>query len=339
MSVLLQTLRADPGQILTIARGLHQAGALRILPQPTWEHGKGNARMPDYPDWRLRKLLGDLPKNADLLFEAASLYWPFFDHVVERLMHAPIVPPEDFVHDTKGFGGFAPGDVPPGEPTKQHHRCVFLAALAFIRTLTRSGLLAFCGMPSETLGLHRRTLESLVDIELLVDRPHLAPAYEAHATEGDRAVRRQNLFHNASHNLNSEIKDPNPRRPIDTFTPLQCELRKRGQFGYLDAGPHSGMFHAAMGFREDVFCFLDPRSWLIAMLTYRCAWEAFQLCDALVPKLAWIDGAKWDATAANVQEQARVIERHINESNQWSGPLPPWSSFQPLPSKSRRQST
>ncbi|MFY9340929.1 MAG: hypothetical protein WAT39_00475 [Planctomycetota bacterium] len=171
-------------------------------------------------------------------------------------------------------------------------------------------------------------------MEVLLDRPDLAIAYEAHATESDRGARKSNRFHVTRNQINAAIKDPDPNYPVHKLTPLQRVLRERGQFGFLDAGPHAGMLHAAMGFSgEGNFGFFDPHSWQTVLFAFRCCWESFQLCDALVPKLMWIDGATWDASATNIQSQARVIEKVINDRNHWKGPLAPWSSFHPLPSK------
>jgi hypothetical protein len=282
--------------------------------------------MPDYPDWRLRHLLLDVaPKAAKLLLDQGTLYSDFFDQVVKTLMRAPLVPALDFPLDSRGL--------PAGEPTDRHRRCVFLAALSLLRTCARSGFLSFGCMHSESIAVHRRTLESLLDLELLIDRPELSIPFEAHALEVERSKRSANAFNVAKSSVQGQIKDPNPKFPLSKLSQLQRALRARSQVGTLDTGPHAGMLHALSGYASDgTFGFFDPRGWHTVRMTFRYAWETLQLVDALHPKLTWIDRATWGASATSLQTQARVIERLILDADKWTGPLPPWSSFHSLPS-------
>lgn len=278
------------------------------------------------PDWRLRTLLlKKIPKAAEMLLDVGSLYADFFDHIVDVLMRAPLVPPEGVQHDTKGL--------PAGEKTEQHHRCVFLAAFGLLRTVTRSGLFAFSCLPAEAIAVHRRTLEAVLDLEFLLDRPDLAAAYEAHAIEGDRITRKNNPFNVAKGRVQSEIKNPDKRFPVAKLSTLQRALRDRADFGMLDAGPHAGPIHAVLGHHEGGFGFIDPRSWMCVRMAFRCGWEAFQLIDALRPKLTWIATSRWEASATSVQAQARVIEQHVREKDKPHASKPAWSSFHPLPSR------
>jgi hypothetical protein len=281
--------------------------------------------MDEFKEWRLQELLIErAPKFAKRLLDEHSLQAGFFDWVIESLVIAPISPPEEFVHRPHGL--------PDGCDSGRYSVMVRLAALSLTRGLARSGFLAFAGLPSEAIGVHRRTIEAILDLELLLDKPDLVIEYERLASEADRKKRTQNYLYKTKERLQSQIKDPNfPRAKL---SPLQQSLAERGQDGLLNVGPHSGAFHAATGVGYDGgFGFFDPQSRLVKYMGFRFPWETVQLLDALRPKLTWIDGSKWNATLRAIQAAAREIEGAMRKADGERGAVPPWSSFQPLPSE------
>ncbi len=283
--------------------------------------------MDEFKDWRLRELLLDkAPKAAALLLDELPLQRDFFDRVVETIVLAPLVPTEDYP--------LAPQGLPDGADSNRHMLMVRLAAHSLVRSLARSGFLAFAGMPSEALGVHRRTLESFLDLELLLEKPALVLDYQQLIYEPDRSKSTKNPFYAAKHTLQRQLKDPGFAR--NKLSPLQQSLADRGQYATLNIGAHAGGFHAITGIGfGGSFGFFDPQIRMVKYMGFRFPWETLQLLDALRPKLTWIDGPTWTATVLDVQKEARVIENAIREADDRPAEVPPWSSLLPLPSQRR----
>jgi hypothetical protein len=277
-------------------------------------------------DWSLGALTSAAHEHASANLQRWSEHAAFFDDTVGRMLEARWIHPwMNFAADVMRSGrefkalvlpahvahlasstGFPHGE--PGSDAEAHSYCLHLMTGAVLRSLARSGFLAFAGLPIEAIGVHRRTVESLLQIELLVDDPALA-IHCWRLTQTYDKGRRKNLFYMRAKAASSVVN--NPQQDPASLSPLQRELHRSANDSGLNLGPHAGLQHGFLGKGKglpfEAFHPFDVGS-DVGTYAWRCAAQTLKLVTALLPKLHWVDQPKWRAAIADLEPRSAVIE-------------------------------
>lgn len=150
-------------------------------------------------------------------------------------------------------------------------------------------------------------------MELLIDDASLARPWWKHAKEHTRKERKSNAFYKAAEVAQSQIR--NPKHHQAKHTPLRRALASDSDSGFLNAGPHAGLIHGALGFcGPGPFSFFDRISPNGALQAFSLAVRTLRLAALLVPKLPWVRAEAWaefhrssEETAVHLQQQMPAV--------------------------------
>lgn len=222
-------------------------------------------------------------------------------------------------------GGYT--DWPNGEPGSEAEAqsyCLHLLTAGALRSLARSGLLAFAHLPLESVGIHRRMIETLLQIELLVDEPALAIDCWRLGLQMTPKDRKANPFLKRADEAWKRPNNLQNYKDAD-LTPLQRMLRCSNEDAALHLGPHAGVQHGISGMEDvGVHSFFDVRHRDVGIFAWRCATQMIKLCQVLIPKLRWVDCAKWEQAVDPLLRQSACIERADRARHGRPGKAP-WS--------------
>ncbi len=235
----------------------------------------------------------------------------------------------DHVARTSSVG--YPDGLPGSDEEAQSYSLNLLTGSA-LRSLCRSGYLALCGLPLESVGVHRRTIETLLQIDVLVDDISLSRPCCGLAFSGDRKNRKQNEFYRAMARRTQVIN--NLQVPETDLTPLERELRRSANDAGLHLGPHAGLQHGVAGKRWDKvnalneFDPFDVGQTEVGPFLWRYAAQTWRLCTVLLPKLDWVDSDKWLAASPSLEDMSAQIETQDRERRKDpSDGTTPWSNL------------
>jgi hypothetical protein len=211
----------------------------------------------------------------------------------------------------------------PAGPEEARSLGIHLASSGVVRSLALSGLHAFHDLVMEAVGAHRRTVEGLLHIDVLVESPDLAFDYWRSGSQFTRQDRRVNRFTRRVKKVQQDIA--NPQVPESRLTQLQRMLRQRCDAALMHMGHHPGIQHivATMPTSDEYSLFdVQMRS---GLHVWRFASETLQLAGMLVPKLKNVAQGAWDAGVASLREEASELERIVAEQSGRATPAKsPW---------------
>jgi phosphohistidine phosphatase SixA len=165
----------------------------------------------------------------------------------------------------------------------------------------------------EAVGAHRRTVEGLLHIDVLVENPELAWDYWRSGSQFKRQDRQKNKFKRHVDKVQREIA--NTQIPEQRLTALQRMLRQRSDDALMHMGHHPGIQHivATMPASDEYSLFdVQMRS---GLHVWRFASETLQLAGMLVPKLKNVAQSTWAAGVASLRKEASELERIVAEQS------------------------
>jgi len=239
-----------------------------------------------------------------------------------------LILPAHHAHHEQDVGG--PGGEPGSDEEAQSY-CLNLMTISVVRSFARSGYLAFIGLPTVGVGEHRRTVEAMLQIELLADQPELALECWRLASQHTTKERKANLFRQRADRIQQAISN-RQNYPDAGLTPLQLLMRRSAEDAGLHLGPHAGVHHGAAGKAPGIVSPFDVAHEEVGMFAWRFAAQLRTLVDVLSAKLSWIDASAWRRASSELQKRSSDIEAADERRRGLKPtPRPPWSSLPDVP--------
>lgn len=223
-----------------------------------------------------------------------------------------------------------PNDEPGSEQEAQSY-CLHLLTMGALRSLVRAGYMALCGLTLEALGAHRRTRETILQIEVLLTTPGIGLDCWRLSRQHSTRLRKRNPFLQAANAATHRISNKQNYDDSD-LTPLELRLRQSSDDAGLHLGPHAGIHHGLMGKAEkNQFCLFDRGIRSAGVALWRFASETRQLVSIMAQSATWMDRPRWAAESAPLQERSASLELQDRKERGLMDPSKtPWTDLDTL---------